>query len=302
MTDCSYSVVIATKGRSQCLLDTVSDLQAQSKKAAKIIISDSSADPSGNPADHNESLKDVDIDYRSSDLESAAKQRNYGAELVDTPLICFLDDDVRLPEDHFERLLNSWRVGEDIVGMSGRIKGLSHSPPKGVLRAYYRFQAGYDHSDYGGQVFGPAINTVPTYFEEDRLIPSEWLNSTCLLLKTDVFSAELFPDFQGYSWGEDMHLSTRIRKHGCIYFENTSPYVHVSPQDSGKRDFYKMALMQFVNQYRVSTECLGRGPAWTRRRLCIHLYFLVMNMIRTGNKNWRSFLAGGRRALGEVSK
>ncbi|MEM7673011.1 MAG: glycosyltransferase family A protein [Verrucomicrobiota bacterium] len=297
-----YSVVIATKARGSFLIDTVNDLLSQSRRPEKIVIIDSIEDPSGEPTIERLPVDRALVEYHSTAIESAAMQRNYGAEFVDTSLICFLDDDVRLPKNHFEQLLKSWEISENVVAMSARIDGLSHRRPEALLKAYYRFQAGYAHSDYGAKVIGPAINFVPTYDGGESMISSEWLNSTCLLVRTEVFRKEWFPDFEGYSWGEDVHLTTRLRQYGSLYFENTSTYTHLSPSDSGKRDLRKMAHMQFTNQYRISVDCLGRDSAWALRRLWIHLNFNLISMIRNGNSSWLAFYQGGKIALSEVSK
>ena len=40
-----------------------------------------------------------------------------------------------------------------IGGIAARIDGMQHSPPRGLLWWYYRLQAGYAHTTYGGKLF-----------------------------------------------------------------------------------------------------------------------------------------------------
>jgi len=123
-----------------------------------------------------------------------------------------------------------------IGGVAGRIKGLGHSKPKGLLWWYYRLQAGYPHPNFGARLMGAAVNTLPCYEEQSGLIPSDWLNTTCVLYRTDLFSRERFPEFKGYSFMEDVHLSARIAKTHQLYFDAEAVYEHHSATTEFKQD------------------------------------------------------------------
>lgn len=297
-----YSIVIATKGRSSLLADTVADLARQSAPPAAVLVVDSTAEPSGDP------FPQIDgpfaTHYTAIDDASAARQRNSGARQVDTPLICFLDDDVRLPPDLFQQLLQTWETDRSAIGVNARINGLAHPPPGRLLHAYYRWQAGYAHPTYGTRLFGPAINCVPTYDEPDQsgLIPGQFLNSTCMLIDRAAFTAEGFPDFHGYSWGEDVHLSSRLARHGPVYFHKTACYDHLSPTTREKSDLKRLGTMQMTNQFRIATECMEQPAAWTLRRLRWHLWFVSIFLLRSGRSDWREFLKGGKHALSSLRR
>jgi len=262
----SYSVVIATLDRPARLEITLRTLLAQTRLPDKIVIVDASR--------NNESRARVDaldspvpIDYRSVERASSARQRNEGAARVTTPLIAFVDDDVVLPPALFSRLIAPFEAkeGGDVGGVAGRIVGTSHPKPKGVLRCYYRCLAGYDHPTYGARLFGPAINTFPCYEEQsdsgDRngLIESEWLSSTCVLFRRDLFERERFPDFDGYSFMEDVHLSARIGKTHRLFFDGKALYEHHSAPTAFKRNKAALASMAMRNRSIVAREVMGRS-------------------------------------------
>lgn len=289
----TYSIVIASKDRGSFLRDTLKDIGAQTMHPEKVVVVDVS----------EERLKPLPVPYTLEIYgfpeNSSAKQRNFGAEKIQSNLVCFLDDDVRLPPNHFESLLKSWETTNP-TAVCGRINGLTHTQPKGFLKAYYRFQAGYSHKDYGAHVFGPAINCVPTYKEPEPLIPAQWLNSTCLLVNTDHFRREKFPDFTGYSWGEDLHLTTRLAKHGELYFQAQAAYEHVSVPTTEKKDMAHIARMQMYNQFRISTECLDRSTAWTTRRLQLHALFVSAYLLKSKNDQALAFLNAARKRIREL--
>lgn len=84
-----YTVVVATGGRPEALGNTIRDWQAQSKGPKKIVVVDCME------AETHFSGK-VPVEILRSPVASAARQRNLGAEGVETEWLVFSDDDVRL--------------------------------------------------------------------------------------------------------------------------------------------------------------------------------------------------------------
>jgi len=264
----SYSVVIATLDRPARLEITLRTLLAQTRPPAKIVIVDASRnDESRFRIEALDSA--VPIDYRPAERASSARQRNEGAARVATPLIAFVDDDVVLPPALFSRLIAPFEAkgGGNVGGVAGRIVGTGHPKPKGLLRCYYRILAGYDDPTYGARLFGAAINTFPCYEEQvdsedrnglDGLIESEWLSSTCVLFRRDLFERERFPDFDGYSFMEDVHLSARIGKTHRLFFDGKALYEHHSAPTAFKRNKAALASMAMRNRSIVAREVMGR--------------------------------------------
>ena len=78
-------------------------------------------------------------------------------------------------------------------------------------------------------MIGAAINCFPCYTRETGpLVATEWLNSGLVMFRTAVFQVERFPEFEGYSFMEDVYASARIRRAGGrLYFRADTPYVHL---------------------------------------------------------------------------
>ena len=203
----NYSVVIATIDRPGSLDIVLACLAAQSHGPQQVIVADASAlDDTRRLVEHWASR--LPVLYLPCAVRSAAVQRNTAAAHAKAPLLAFMDDDVDFPPELLETLCTAFAgdFGRTIAGVSGREANMTHPRPHGLLRAYYRLQAGFDDPNYGARLFGPAINCVPCYAEDQRdLVPADWLPSTCVVYRREYFEREHFPDFDEYSAMEDVH-------------------------------------------------------------------------------------------------
>ena len=289
----AYSVVIATLDRPISLSAALDSLIQQTRPPSRIIVVDASLE------DETKAVVDRRRDrapmlYLRSRIQSAAQQRNLGAESVSTPLIAFVDDDVVLPAETFSRLVAAFEGehGETIGGVAGRIKGLGHSKPKGLLWWYYRLQAGYPHPNFGARLMGAAVNTLPCYEEQSGLIPSDWLNTTCVLYRTDLFSRERFPEFKGYSFMEDVHLSARIAKTHQLYFDAEAVYEHHSATTEFKQDQTAYAAAAIRNRRIVARDVLSVAGLELEIKMLLHRLFCTVVFAKSRKQAWFSAVRG----------
>lgn len=279
-----YSVVIATFERPDDLRAALGSLQAQTHGPAAVIVVDSSRD---------ERTAAVVAEFPAVRFErahapSAARQRNQGAEHVTTPLIAFIDDDAILPPATAAKLCTPF-AEPSTGGVAARLEGPSRPVPRGLLRWYYRLQAGYEHPTYGAQLFGPAINCYPSYTEpaEGELIPAQWLSSTCVFYRTALFQREKFPSFEGYSSMEDVHLSARVGKTHRLFFHAGAPFEHRDATSSWKRNHAALARSRLRNQRTVAREVLGfTGPGFVWKQLLHRLFVTLYLLRRRGPGTW----------------
>jgi GT2 family glycosyltransferase len=288
----AYSLVIATYERAEELRTTLASIAAQTRPPAAVVVVDSSGD--------DEALAVVQaaplpVRYERAKKPSAAVQRNQGAALVTTPLVGFVDDDVFVPPESFERICAAFEadLAGKIGGIAARIQGMQHHAPRGVLRWYYRLQAGYAHPTYGGKLFGAAINCLPTYTESTgELIPADWLNSTCVFYRTPLYARERFPEFEGYSFLEDVHLSARVARTHQLYFHRTATFEHRDAPSAFKRNTRELARMRVRHQRLVAQDILGlREPALTLK-LLLHRLFASVSILRRHGPTWTQELLG----------
>ncbi len=286
----AYSIVIATYERPGALRDALASVERQTHLPKRIVIVDASK---GYESEKAAGAFDLPIIYRRAEQPSAAVQRNQGFRDVQTPLVAFIDDDVVLASDVFAKLCSVFTEHPDTGGVSARMNGAEHPAPSRLLRSYYRVQAGFDDETYGGRLFGAAINCFPCYsVQHEVLIPADWLNLGCVLFRSDAFGAELFPRFEGYSFGEDVHLSARIGQQLRLYFHSTARYDHFPSMTSAKRQFFRHARMSARNRRLIARDVqrLGWAELWWKDAL--HRLFVTVFLLRTRPEGWLQLIAG----------
>ena len=288
----AYSLVIATYERAEELRTTLASIAAQTRPPTAVVVVDSSGDDKALAVAQASPLP---VRYERAKKPSAAVQRNQGAALVTTPLVAFLDDDVFVLPDSFEKICAAFDADseEKIGGIAARIDGMQHSIPSGLLRWYYRLQAGYSHPTYGGKLFGAAINCLPTYTESTGdLIPADWLNAGCVFYRTPLFAREKFPEFEGYSFLEDVHLSARIGRTHQLYFHRTATFEHRDAPSTFKRNARELARMRVRHQRLVAHEILGLREPTLTFKLLLHRLFASVSILRQHSPTWTQELLG----------
>ena len=294
MSALAYSIVIATLERPAEMRVTLESIAAQTRPPQRVIIVDASNDGETRAVADTFAAR-LPLHYERAFRPSSAVQRNQGAEHVATPLIAFLDDDVFVHPETFATIAAAFERNETqrIGGIAGRIIGMSHRPPRGLLWWYYRLQAGYSHPTYGAKLFGAGINCLPTYGENDPdLIPSDWLNSTCVFFRTELFRREKFPEFDGYSFLEDVHLSARIGRTHDLFFHRTATFEHRDATSTFKRNARQLARMRVRHRRIVARDIVGlREPALTFK-LLLHRLFTSVCLLRSRHPSWTQELLG----------
>lgn len=290
-----YSVVIATMDRPEALVRVLECLEQQSVLPQCVVIVDASENQRTRELVEQSCWSKLGMRYLCAEVRSAAQQRNQGAREVDTDYIVFMDDDIAFESDFIERLLDGFRKpsSRPVGGVSGRMEGSTHAKPGSLLRFYYWLQAGYSHPHYGGQLFGPAINTFPCYAEQhENLIEAQWLNSGCVMFLRKAFSAVMFPDFEGYSHMEDAYASARIAKDYSLYYHSGAVYQHFPSDSAAKRDRYELARMRVRNQRRLAQDVMEVPPVALRWKMLLHKLFVIFYLLRTRPPGWTSEARG----------
>jgi GT2 family glycosyltransferase len=285
-----YSIVIATYERAGVLRDALASVRQQTRPPVRVIVVDASA---GSESEPITASADLPVIYLRAERPSAAVQRNQGFREVTTPLVAFMDDDVVLAPDVFEKLCGVFESKPETGGVSARMNGAEHPAPSPTLRRYYRLQAGFDDETYGARLFGAAINCFPCYTRQmELLISADWLNLGCVVFRSDAFRSELFPDFEGYSFGEDVHLSARIGRKHPLYFHSTARYDHFPSMSPAKRHYFRNAQMSARHRRLIARDIQGlRGwELWWKDAL--QRMFVSVFLFRTRPKGWAAQIMG----------
>jgi glycosyltransferase involved in cell wall biosynthesis len=281
------SVIIATLDRVASLCTVVECLRQQTRPPDEVIIS-VSGDVAGVTAALLGLAQPFRLEILPSTIKSSAQQRNAGAARATGEVLAFLDDDIEFPPDLLARVLGYFeRPGAELGGVSARLAGEDRRAPGRLTRLYYRIQSGYTHPDYGGRLFGFGINCYPLFpADAPELVSSEWLPSTCLFLRGDLFRRELFPRFSGYSYAEDVHLTARIARVARLFFASRCLVVHHSLPSEFKRDPADLIAGKLGNMRTVARDILGL-QGWTLVwHGLLHRCFMSVVVLRGAPGKW----------------
>ena len=193
--DSSISVVIASKGRPDCVRETIGCLRRQTLKPREIVVVVPSAE------DLPENQWGNEVRYLVGPL-GLTTQRNRGIETVSPAakyVGCF-DDDFELKDDYLEQAVAFLDGNIQVVGMSGRIlkdggvsrdeakKLIADYKPEGIPRGMF-YSRGSHHILYGCNMV--IRRHLLTYEKFDENLPF-------------------------YSYGEDYDFSIRLEHYGLI--------------------------------------------------------------------------------------
>ena len=297
----SYSVVIATCDREEELARVLEDWAAQTVKPEKVVVveargtrQEARGDREARGERREVGLSLVEL---TADEPSAAKQRNLGAKEVETEWIVFCDDDVRFGAELAEKTLQFLGEHPEAVAAFPRMRGSGHPAPGNWLRKYYRFQAGFDDETYGAKLFGAGLSCYPCWEKQSAPVEANWLPSTMLWMKTDLFKQQEFPDFEGYSFGEDAHLTHRVWRDvqpsgGRLYFLSEPEFEHLSVQSGVKASRFYLGRMTVQNQKRIAREAMGKGGWEVFWKSLLHRGFVTAALLKGRRSGWVGELAG----------
>lgn len=290
----SCSVVIATRNRPAPLRKCLESIAIQSLLPSEVLVVDASEGPD------TESLCDevrgglpFRLVHSRAQVMSAAAQRNDGARQSVGDLILFLDDDVVLEPDYIREMVAVFESDSDhkVGGVSGTIVNQTYSPPSWLNRILLRICIGLVPGP--GTLVGPAVNMLPADIPNTRQ-RVQWLNSTGVAYRRDVFLDKLFPEsYRGYSFMEDVHLSARVGLSSQLINTTNARLFHY---DLGKKthgDWKEHGRSMIVNRHSVMVGILRKN------RPVDHWRLLMFEMVYGTLVSWRgnSQGTGWRRSL-----
>jgi glycosyltransferase involved in cell wall biosynthesis len=215
MNEQKIIAVIATCNRSEKLKRIVKNVQNQTKKAKTLIVIDSS-DEINSDLLNFESNKDLNLKYFHTSIKSASKQRNIGIDycftdlnIEDDDLILFLDDDLIIPDNYIEKLVNGIKLG-----FNG-ISGISINPNFNVnlvtrILDVYLFLFGIK-TGFKGEVLKSGFTNPVDRRKNEKFIEVSWLICCAMWQAKFLRGIRFDENLTGYSLGEDVILSTHLK-------------------------------------------------------------------------------------------
>jgi GT2 family glycosyltransferase len=229
------------------------------------------------------------------------RQRNYGIEKTseNIEIVCFLDDDIILEHDYFEKLIGTYTVFPDAIGTGGyitnevswgkndRVSGYKEFKMDGFVRNLgsrnlLRKRLGL-LSDKPPGVMPEFSNGLSIGFlpPSGKTYPVEFFMGGVASYRKSLFKRIGFSDyFEGYGLYEDMDFCLRASKIGQLYV-NTAARVAHHHEQAGRPDKFKYGKMVIRNGWyvwrvKVPSPSLKAGLKW-------HSTAFLLTLVRLGN-------------------
>ena len=265
------SVVIVTYNRDKDLAITIESFKKEIIKLREVLVMNNNTDDKAKKV--IKSIKNNKIKYFKSEVNSLTVSRNLGINKVDkkSKIIIFLDDDVSLEKDYFDKIIEVFNEYPNAVGVSGyyfpenyKINRLENNIRKLALLENWTVNKAKVLSAFGA--------SYP--YKLTKIINSEWLSGFNMAYKKEVFGKDKFEEkFFKYALAEDFEFSTRInKKYQRSLF--ITPYAKLTHRvsEEGRTPKPKLVYMNLVNHLYIQSKNLNNFGG------IVSLYFALFNM------------------------
>ncbi len=289
--------------RPDPLLKLLQSVQQQSLYPNEILIVDGSTDTKTQTILTKNQFENLKYFLVSKVERGLTKQRNFGISKVnsDSEIVCFLDDDTVLEKDYFEKLLNTYKVYPDALGVGGYIQNEikwenAESNHKTQINEFYfdgwkrkdgsrfvvRKKLGLDSDRAPGFSssfsHGRSVGFLPP---SGKIYVIEQLMGGVSSFKKSVFENFQFSTyFEGYGLYEDADFCLRVAKIGNLYLNTKARLSHYH-EASGRPNQYQYGKMVVRNGWYV-WRVKNPKPSF-KDKLKWHSITLLLTIIRFTN-------------------
>lgn len=223
-------VVICTRNRPARLRGVVSDVVSQTLPPDWLIIVDSSDQPDS--LDYLHQSITTQVRYVRS-TPGLPHQRNVAITYLmgnpsDSPrIVLFLDDDLSVPSDYCQNLLDLFQANTKHIGIGGFDLNLRIRASTFLERVVHL--RGKNDS---GAILKSAVAVPPT--PKNYLEPVDWFPGHSMAFREEIFKVELFNE-NIRMYGEDVDFLLRASKHGRLATSSALGVFH-KPEQTGRED------------------------------------------------------------------
>ena len=267
----TFSLIVCTYQRPKALLDLLNSVDQQSLYPDQILIVDGSLDSATKEALNEREFQNLEYYMVWEQDRGLTRQRNYGIQKIteDIEIICFLDDDIILEPDYFEKLNATYTTYPEAIGVGGYINNEVSWEESDSAAAYDEFKMdGFVRklgsrnllrkklrllSDKAPGVMPEFSNGLSIGFlpPSGKTYPVEFFMGGVASYRKSLFHKINFSEyFDGYGLYEDMDFCLRASKIGQL-FVNTAARVAHHHEQAGRPDKFKYGKMVIRNGWYV---------------------------------------------------
>jgi GT2 family glycosyltransferase len=215
------TIAVPTLDRTDCLIDTLDDLRAQSLTPIEILVIDQSSDPDSRVL-HYVKQHDGIIRYFNVPFKGLPEARNYAWQMAKYPIIIYVDDDIRCGKDFAEKHLETY-ADEATGAVAGGIDEKNGDHYGNKRKAAYN----------AWTATGSRAYYLTGIFEADHVPGGNFSVKKSAVKLAGGFDERLN---YGAALYEETEFSLRLRKAGIkIMFNGNARITHLAVQNGGCR-------------------------------------------------------------------
>lgn len=289
--------------RAKPLLNLLNSVKTQTLYPNNILVIDGSTNSETEEILNQNHFENLIYFKVQDENRGLTKQRNFGINKVssNSKIVCFLDDDTVLEVDYFEKLLETYILFPEALGVGGYIineinwefVGENYIPKisefyfdgwkrKDGSRFVIRKKLGLDSNKKPGFLpefsHGRSLSFLPP---SNSIYEVEQLMGGVSSFRKIVFENYNFSTyFEGYGLYEDAEFTLRLSKSGKLYC-NTAAQLNHYHDSSGRPNQYDYGKMVVRNGWYV-WRIKYPNPSF-KARIKWHLITILLTLIRFSN-------------------
>lgn len=299
----NLSLIICTYQRPQAVCDLLDSISKQTLLPDEVIIVDGSNDHATMKAlDKRQYHFPLSYFLVTEKDQGLTRQRNFGIAKVqpNAKIVAFLDDDLILEPDYFEKLLETYTLKPDAIGVGGidlkENRWFLAKPDETYPSMQFYTLDGWvieEPMRYRlRKMFGLMSNLPPGRIPEfshgrssfppnRKIYEVEHFMGGISSYRREVFEQHKFSNyFEGYGLYEDFDFTVRISQSGKLYV-NTAAQVWHYHAPSGRPNQFRYGKMVVRNGWYVWR--LKHPSPLSIDRIKWHLITLLLAFIKLGN-------------------
>lgn len=223
--------------------------------------------------------------------KGTAIQRNRGLDLARGEFIAFIDDDVRVEPDFFERILDTFQndLHQTVGGVVGVKTNLHFKLHQRARWRWYRrlgLLKTFDPGRYDYQTGYPINASMQGAFEGVRDV--DFMTTACAVWRSKVFEDGLrfHPFFQNFGVLEDAHLSLTAGKTWRL-LQCGSAHCKELKASGGRGNARQLGFKSVINYYFVFSDIAGPLTLGQRFRFWRFQAFEILRITLSGFRRAR---------------
>ncbi|CAG1023092.1 GalNAc(5)-diNAcBac-PP-undecaprenol beta-1,3-glucosyltransferase [Patescibacteria group bacterium] len=250
----NYSIIVPTCNRQKDLASLIDSILKQTILPVEVIVIDQS--DSDDTKKYIESCSNYELTksnninfiYMYQTKKNSAAARNKGIDVAKGQVISFLDDDVVLFRDYYEKVLSYFDNDKRIGGIGGnvivenKLQGWKWKLRKGLLKLFLI-------NNFDGKITKSGFGWPIAEREIDSPMQVEMFSGCNMNFRKEFLKDDKFDEwFTGYSYREDVDISYRISGKTLLKMIPEAKLYH-NYSKSNRMDVKEQKMMEIKNSY-----------------------------------------------------